>query len=152
MAMDRRGRTIAFLGPGRPLEVREHRVAGPGVDELLLRVTHAGVCGTVAHRLAGDLPAPSTPICFGHEGVGVIEALGAEITVDRAGHPLAEGDRVAWSPPTPCGRCRHCLADGSLALCEKEIWPAASGPTTSAAYQDYATVRSTARSTVFRME
>jgi threonine dehydrogenase-like Zn-dependent dehydrogenase len=140
----RRGRTIAFAGPEKGLELHDHDVPDPGPGELLLRVTHAGVCGTDAHRLSGDLPPPPGPICFGHEGVGVVEALGAGITHDRAGAPLAEGDRVAWSPPTPCGQCPGCRAGQTTALCPNMVWPAPFGATTSASYQDYATVRSSA--------
>ena len=123
---------------------REHDVPDPRPGELLIRVTHAGVCGTDAHRLTGDLPPPPAPICFGHEGVGVVEVLGADITRDRAGVPLAEGDRVTWSPPTPCGRCRTCRAGETTALCTRMVWPPPFGPTTSASFQDYATVRDTA--------
>jgi len=60
------------------------------------------------HRLDGDLAAPAQPICFGHEGVGIIEALGRGITHDRGGSLLAVGDRIYWSPPTPCGACAPC--------------------------------------------
>lgn len=142
--MRRRGRTIAFAGPGQGLKCLEHDVPDPRPDELLIRVTHAGVCGTDAHRLTGDLSPPPAPICFGHEGVGVVEALGAEIVRDRAGVPLAEGDRVTWSPPTPCGRCRACRAGETTALCARMVWPPPFGPATSASFQDYATVRGTA--------
>lgn len=137
------GRSVVFTQAGRPLEIRSHEVPAPAPHELLVRVTHAGVCGTDAHRLSGDVRTPATPICFGHEGVGVVDALGDEVTGDRAGATLSVGDRVSWSPPTPCGSCSVCAAGGSTALCEALAWPVPYGAATSAGYQDYATIKDT---------
>ncbi|SNQ48210.1 Alcohol dehydrogenase, zinc-containing [Frankia canadensis] len=138
------GRSVVFTGSGDALDLREHAVPEPRSDELLLRVTHAGVCGTDLHRLSGDLPRPPAPICFGHEGVGVIVACGADVRTDRAGAPIGPGDRLYWLPPTPCGECGHCTSGGTTALCERMVWPAPYGPGTSAGFQEYAIVRRTA--------
>jgi threonine dehydrogenase-like Zn-dependent dehydrogenase len=142
--MTRTGRSVMFTDSTKPLEIHEHEIPDPRPGEFLARITHAGVCGTDGHRLKGDVPTPPGPICFGHEVVGEIEALGEGLTHDRFGVPLAVGDRVYWSPPTPCGECAVCRAGRTTALCPTIDWPAAFGPRTAAGYQDYATVRATA--------
>ena len=67
---------MVFLGPGRPLECRDGEVADAGPGAVLVRVVKAGVCGTDAHRLDGDLPDVGHPVTFGHEGIGEIVSLG----------------------------------------------------------------------------
>ena len=79
----RNGRRMVFVGAGRPLECWEGEVADPVPGAVLVRTIIAGVCGTDAHRLDGDLPDAGRPITFGHEGVGIIEALGAGVTTER---------------------------------------------------------------------
>jgi 5-exo-hydroxycamphor dehydrogenase len=91
-------RRMVFTAAGRPLEMWEVDVDEPRHDELLLRTSIAGVCGTDAHRLRGDLADPARPIAFGHEGIGVVTALGSGVRTDHSGVPLAEGDLVYWSP------------------------------------------------------
>jgi 5-exo-hydroxycamphor dehydrogenase len=59
---------MVFVGPRRPLERRVETVDDPGPGAVLLRTHIAGVCGTDAHRLDGDLPDPGRPVTFGHEG------------------------------------------------------------------------------------
>ncbi|MES2169172.1 MAG: alcohol dehydrogenase catalytic domain-containing protein, partial [Actinomycetota bacterium] len=117
-------RSIVFERPGVPLALRTAEVRPPGAGEMLVRVTLAGICGTDAHRLGGDLAAPPAPVCLGHEAVGMIEALGDDDTHDRAGTPLAVGDRFYWHPPTTCGECRACVVDVYPVACEKLVWPA----------------------------
>ena len=137
----RRGLQVAFVRPGAPLRVSEAEVAGPGVGEVLVRMTMAGVCGTDAHRLRGDLGAPPAPVNFGHEGVGTIEAIGAGASRDRSGAQLAVGDSVYWSPVGPCGGCSSCR-DGRP--CDLTQWPPAAGTPNGATFQEFATIGATA--------
>lgn len=91
-----------------PLEIKEYPLPAsvePGAA--LVRVTLAGVCGTDVHLWRGQLPLP-LPVILGHETVGVVERLGAGLTADWNGNPLAEGDRVTWSSSIACGRCYYC--------------------------------------------
>jgi len=125
----RRGRRIVFVGAGHPLQLWEGEISDPPPGAVLVRTTIAGVCGTDAHRLDGDLPDPGYPVTLGHEGVGIIEALGAGVSTDAAGTPVGPGDPVYWSPasdqpgvPSPPG------------------WPAPADVPSLAAYQDYATL------------
>jgi L-iditol 2-dehydrogenase len=96
------GRTArAVVMVGTRFEVREYPVPEPAPGTVLLRQELAGICGTDVHnwqfqRLKGD-------ILLGHENVGIIEALGAGVTGDTLGRPLAVGDRVAFAPGYPGG-------------------------------------------------
>ncbi|HUP75712.1 MAG TPA: zinc-binding dehydrogenase [Acidimicrobiales bacterium] len=125
----RNGRRMVFVGPGRPLECHESEVASPAPGGLVVRTTIAGVCGTDAHRLDGDLPDPGRPVTFGHEGIGVVEELGAGVTADLAGVALRVGDTVYWSPSS-----REPGIPSELG------WPPPAELANPAAYQDYATL------------
>ena len=92
------GRRMVFVEPGRPVTCETARVPAPSAGEVVLRTKIAGVCGTDAHRLGGDLPAPPMPVMFGHEGIGEIVALGAGVTSDAGGTPVRVGDLVYFSP------------------------------------------------------
>lgn len=76
----------------------------PGPHEVVLEVAAAGVCGTDAHIIDGELPPVSYPITPGHEFSGTVTALGS-----RTDSPSV-GDRVAVDPNLPCGACRQCRA------------------------------------------
>src|SRR5580704_13828744 len=89
---------MVFLGPGRPLECWQGEVGDPGPGAVLVRTVIAGVCGTDAHRLDGDLPDPGFPVTFGHEGIGEIVALGDGVTTDYGGSPVQAGDLVYFTP------------------------------------------------------
>ena len=83
-------------------------VAGPG--EVRVAVRAAGICGTDLHAAHGRLPVPKLPVVMGHEGAGVIDAVGEGV----AG--FAMGDRVLLLPSETCGDCDACRA-GHLGLC-----------------------------------
>ncbi|GII57642.1 alcohol dehydrogenase [Planotetraspora thailandica] len=104
---------------GTPLVVRELTLDEPHEGEVLVRVEAAGVCHSDQHYLAGDLRCP-LPVVPGHEGAGVVEAVGPGVT------RVAPGDRVClmWRPR--CGQCRNCLV-GRPALCEAAGIQASSG-------------------------
>jgi S-(hydroxymethyl)glutathione dehydrogenase/alcohol dehydrogenase len=104
---------------GTPLVVRDLDLDEPHAGEVLVRVEAAGVCHSDRHYLAGDLRCP-LPVVPGHEGAGVIEAVGPGVT------RFAAGDRVCmmWRPR--CGECRQCVA-GRPGLCEAAGVQAASG-------------------------
>lgn len=131
---------IVFSGHGRALELREEVVVAPRSDEVLIRTVMAGICGTDVHRLSGDLGAPSIPVCLGHEGVGIVDALGSAILTDRAGVLLHVGDAVYWSPAAPCGQCRACLVIKNPAQCENRVWPVPAGGPNAATFREFATV------------
>jgi threonine dehydrogenase-like Zn-dependent dehydrogenase len=90
---------MVYVGPRRPLECRVEEIGDPQPGGVLLKVAFAGVCGTDAHRLDGDLPEPPHPINFGHEGIGIIEVLGAGVTTDHAGASVDVPPAHGWPPP-----------------------------------------------------
>ena len=90
-------------------------LADPGPGEVLIRMTSAGVCRSDLHVRDGDWVRPG-PIVMGHEGAGVIEAVGAGLDPGVVGRPAA----LSWY--APCLRCRECqrgrqwLCSGSPSL------------------------------------
>jgi len=108
------GTAAVFLGTGRPFELREYPLRDPEPGGILARVITANVCGSDLHMWRGELNLERLklpfPLALGHEAVGQVERLGAGVTTDSAGLPLAPGDRISWRYFTPCGRCPACLA------------------------------------------
>jgi L-iditol 2-dehydrogenase len=107
------GKAMVNFGVGFPWELREYPVPDPEPGAVVARITMASVCGTDVHLYQGDFGGPSPvkqkPQISGHEFVGRVHKLGAGVTTDTAGRPLAEGDRVVWSPSIVCGHCPACL-------------------------------------------
>jgi alcohol dehydrogenase, propanol-preferring len=97
---------------GEPLVVREIPIPTPGPGQALVEIIATGVCHTDLHAADGDWPIkPTLPFTPGHEGAGVVVALGPGVT------HLQEGDRVgiAWLH-SACGHCDFCLS-GWETLC-----------------------------------
>ncbi|HXF56616.1 MAG TPA: alcohol dehydrogenase catalytic domain-containing protein [Actinomycetota bacterium] len=104
-------RAVVFEGPGRVRvgEVPEPRVEAP--TDAVVRVTTASICGSDLHFLHGK--APLLPgDTMGHEAVGVVEEVGAEVRRFRP------GDRAVVSFVIACGRCWFCRR-GQSGLCEE---------------------------------
>ncbi|WP_425074178.1 zinc-dependent alcohol dehydrogenase family protein [Sagittula sp. S175] len=70
--------------------------------DVIVKLTATTICGTDLHILKGDVPTVAPGITLGHEGVGVVEAVGPAI---RGFKP---GDRVLIACITACGSCRNC--------------------------------------------
>lgn len=83
----------------------------PGPGEALVRAVYSGVCGSDTHAQHGRHPHITLPYAVGHEVVGVVERLGAEVA------DVAPGDRVTVEPTLPCWACKQCRA-GRVNLCE----------------------------------
>ena len=100
---------------GAPLVVRELPVPAPGPGQALVQIIASGVCHTDLHAAEGDWPVkPTLPFTPGHEGAGVVLALGPGVT------HLKVGDRVgiAWLH-SACGHCEFCLS-GWETLCPEQ--------------------------------
>lgn len=100
---------------GAPLAIEQVPVPTPGPGEVLIKVMASGVCHTDLHAADGDWPVkPNLPFIPGHEGVGIVAALGAGVT------RLKEGDAVGvpWLHDA-CGCCEHCIT-GWETLCESQ--------------------------------
>ena len=104
-------------GFDRPLEIQDVHKPEPGPEQVLVRIEACGLCHTDIHAARGEWPVkPAPPFIPGHEGVGVIEHLGA-----GNAHGLEEGMRVAlpWLGYA-CGDCRYCN-DGWETLCPNQL-------------------------------
>ncbi|MGH8907571.1 MAG: NAD(P)-dependent alcohol dehydrogenase [Egibacteraceae bacterium] len=87
--------------PGMPFELQELTLDEPRHDEVLVRVVASGMCHTDISVRDGATPFP-LPAVLGHEGAGVVEAVGATVST------LAPGDHVVLSFDS-CGRCASCM-------------------------------------------
>jgi len=121
---------MAFQAPGEPLVRVERPLRPPKRGHLLIRVAACGICRTDLHVLDGDLPHPKPHVITGHEIIGRVVALGADV------HGIKIGDRVGvpWLGAT-CGRCAYCRS-GRENLCDS---PGFTGYTLDGGYAQYAT-------------
>lgn len=98
-----------------PLEVREMNVPQPGANQVLVRIEASGLCHTDIHAAHGDWPVtPTPPFVPGHEGIGIVEQVGAGVDVSMIGTRVS----IAWLG-SACGRCDVCLS-GQETLCLKQ--------------------------------
>jgi S-(hydroxymethyl)glutathione dehydrogenase/alcohol dehydrogenase len=95
---------------GEPLEVQELELAGPRAGEVLVRLEACGVCHTDLFTASGADPSGYSPTVLGHEGAGVVEAIGDGV------RDLAVGDHVVTLFSPQCRECVHCL-DPRTNLC-----------------------------------
>src|SRR4051794_3375803 len=93
----------ALRAGGGPTVLERLELAAPREGEVRVRTLASGVCPSALHVRDGEWPRP-TPIVMGHEGAGVVEALGPGVESLTVGQPVA----LAWL--IPCGRCRSCRA------------------------------------------
>jgi S-(hydroxymethyl)glutathione dehydrogenase/alcohol dehydrogenase len=112
-------RAAVCATPNGGMAVERLELAEPGPTEVLVRIDAAGVCHSDYHYLTGDLVCPM-PVVPGHEGAGVVEAAGDQVTLARPGDTVC----LMWRPR--CGRCQFCLA-GRPGLCQSGAIHAASG-------------------------
>ena len=102
--------------PGAPLEWVELPDPQPGPSEIRVRVMACGVCRTDLHVIDGELPGGKLPIIPGHEIVGRIDALGADVEGLALGHRVG----IPWLGHT-CGRCMYCRS-GAENLCDRPLF------------------------------
>jgi S-(hydroxymethyl)glutathione dehydrogenase/alcohol dehydrogenase len=106
-----KSRAAVAFAPGKPLEIVEIDVAPPRAGEVLVKITHTGVCHTDAFTLSGDDPEGIFPAVLGHEGGGVVVEVGEGVT------SVKPGDHVIPLYTAECGKCKFCLS-GKTNLCQ----------------------------------
>jgi len=90
---------------GKPLVFREYDIPTPGPGQILVKTEACGVCHTDLHAAKGDWPVkPTPPFTPGHEGIGLVAAVGAGVTAVKAGDRVG----VPWLY-SACGHCEYCL-------------------------------------------
>jgi propanol-preferring alcohol dehydrogenase len=100
---------------GRPLVIEDRPIPEPGPGQITVRMEASGLCHTDIHAAHGDWPVkPVPPFVPGHEGVGLVHAVGEGVTRLNVGERVA----VPWLGYA-CGACRACLT-GWETLCEKQ--------------------------------
>jgi len=121
-------RAMVMHAPRKPLCLKEIACPEPGPGQVLIRVEACGVCRTDLHILDGELTEPELPLIPGHEVVGRIAGLGADVT------GLQDGQRVGvpWLGHT-CGNCHFCRI-GRENLCDAPLF---TGFTIDGGYAEY---------------
>ncbi len=105
-----KSRAAVAFAPNEPLRIVEIDVAEPKKGEVLVRNTHTGVCHTDAFTLSGADPEGVFPVVLGHEGAGIVVAVGEGVT------SVAVGDHVIPLYTAECGECEFCQS-GKTNLC-----------------------------------
>lgn len=115
-------------GPG-DLRIESRTVPDPGPDDVLVEVSHCGVCGTDLHMVVEGWGRPGS--IGGHEWSGTIVAKGSAVS------DFDIGDAVVGGPPPGCGACEYCRAD-RFSLCLEREQPGGAG--SDGAFADFVCV------------
>ncbi|WP_096108712.1 S-(hydroxymethyl)glutathione dehydrogenase/class III alcohol dehydrogenase [Neisseria lactamica] len=105
-----KSRAAVAFAPNQPLQIVEIDVEMPRKGEVLIRNTHTGVCHTDAFTLSGSDPEGVFPVVLGHEGAGVVVAVGEGVS------SVKPGDHVIPLYTAECGECEFCCS-GKTNLC-----------------------------------
>ena len=95
-------KALVYSSPGKPsLEERPRpKITAP--SDAIVKMVNTTICGTDLHILKGDVPSCQPGRILGHEGVGIVDEVGAAVTTFK------KGDRVLISCISACGRCTYC--------------------------------------------
>ena len=105
-----KSRAAVAFAAGQPLQIVELDVEPPKAGEVLIKITHTGVCHTDAFTLSGDDPEGVFPAVLGHEGAGIVVEVGEGVT------SVAVGDHVIPLYTAECKECLFCKS-GKTNLC-----------------------------------
>lgn len=119
---------MVLEAPKQPLTYKEVPVPRPNAEQVLIKIHACGVCRTDLHVLDGELTDPKLPLILGHEIVGSIVEIGAEVKKFRTGDRVG----VPWLGYT-CGVCRYCQRDQEN-LCDQPLF---TGYTLDGGYAEY---------------
>ena len=95
-------KALVYLGPGKKALQERPKPAIGLPSDAIVRITKTTICGTDLHILKGDVPTCTAGRILGHEGVGVVDTVGATVTAFKP------GDRVLISCVSACGKCIYC--------------------------------------------
>ena len=96
-------KAAVFYSSSKPIAVEQVEVRDPGPGEVRIKIMAAGLCHSDLSVIDGTIPYP-VPVVLGHEGAGVIDAVGVGV------RSVKEGDTVIVSTLSHCGRCAKCDA------------------------------------------
>jgi S-(hydroxymethyl)glutathione dehydrogenase/alcohol dehydrogenase len=103
-------KAAVYHGPHQDLKVEDVEVDRPGPQEVLVKTAASGVCHSDLHFMEGLYPM-EPPTVLGHEGAGIVEAVGSQVDY------VKPGDHVILCLSTFCGSCENCLT-GHPNLCK----------------------------------
>jgi len=95
-------KALVYQGPSKKALEQRPRPAIAAATDAIVKVTKTTICGTDLHILKGDVPTCAPGRILGHEGVGIVEAIGTAVTAFKP------GDRVLISCVSACGKCVYC--------------------------------------------
>lgn len=102
-------RTAVIYKPGEPIVIEELELDAPKTHEVQVKMVAAGICHSDYHIISGELPG-YLPMALGHEGAGIVEAVGPEVS------NVKPGDHVVLTFIPSCGVCYYCTT-GHANLC-----------------------------------
>jgi alcohol dehydrogenase len=108
-------KALIYRGPGFKSVEERAKPTLIATDDAIVKISRTTICGTDLHILKGDVPSCAPGRTLGHEGVGVVESIGAGIT------RFKPGDHVLISCITACGKCDYCRR-GMYSHCETGGW------------------------------
>lgn len=103
-----------FRAAHEPLSIETIELDAPDPNEVRVRTVATGVCHSDLHLVDGHLPHGRRPMVLGHEGAGIVEAVGSSVT------RFSEGDHVVACLSGFCGMCAQCLS-GHPNVCTTRI-------------------------------
>ena len=106
---------LVYIGPGRKNVEDRPKPVIQAAGDAIVRITKTTICGTDLHILKGDVATCQPGTVLGHEGVGIVDEVGAGVT------SFKPGDRVLISCITACGRCEPCRK-GMYSHCTTGGW------------------------------
>jgi NDMA-dependent alcohol dehydrogenase len=112
-------RAAVLHAPREPFVIEQLELAEPRAGEVLVRLVACGVCHSDWHLVTGDTNHPM-PVVAGHEGAGIVEAIGPNVDDVRVGDHVV----LSWAPS--CGHCFYCTR-GNVNLCDTYTGPIWSG-------------------------
>jgi propanol-preferring alcohol dehydrogenase len=95
-------KAVRFYSPEIPLKIEEVPVPQIGPEDILVEVKACGICGSDVHIIKGETFPGKSPIILGHEGSGIVAAVGDAV------QDWKEGDSVVIDCVTSCGNCFNC--------------------------------------------
>jgi alcohol dehydrogenase len=108
-------KALVYQGPGKKAIEQRPIPAISAPTDAIVKITKTTICGTDLHILKGDVPTCKPGRILGHEGVGVVDSVGAGVTSFRP------GDRVLISCISACGKCEYCRK-GMYSHCTTGGW------------------------------
>lgn len=108
-----RTRAAIMYEANKPLKLEEVELDAPKDEEVLVKMVATGICHTDLHNITGVMPVPG-PIVLGHEGAGIVEKVGSNVT------EVKPGDKVVLAVTPSCGKCHACLT-GKSYICERVL-------------------------------